>query len=507
MFWFRAVLLILMGGLLAFRQSRWWQRGYSAWWWRVGLLLGVLALLTISLGSHAAAMSQALLPTLADWLHLISASIWLGGLAALLLTLFWLRRTAGGVPGRTVAALISRFSLLASVSLALVLATGLVQAFFEVVQPTNLIDTAYGEVLLLKLAVLIPLLVLGAVNFLFIVRRIKAVLDAPNIDTAMQPWYRLIRRMVAAEIGFIILILLVTGILTTLPPAREAFGSGLVARTAQDDLVIVVAVNPGQPGLNTFDIYVKDDLNRPVNNATRVALIFSMLEHDMGQTEAIAEKIGDGHYVAQGGYMAMIGTWRTEVLVRRAGLVDVRGVLTFPLVTSQPQSNTFVLVAPSRLLLGVEIVVAGILLFVGAVRLGRIRRWALWIARIAGLALFGVGLSVASTGFASGANAVAVLQNPVPADSASVQRGQTIYQANCVTCHGVAGAGDGPLATFLKPPPANLQVHMAAGHTDGQLFDWITNGIEGSAMPAFGTRLTEQQRWDVINYIRTFGKS
>jgi putative copper resistance protein D len=48
---------------------------------------------------------------------------------------------------------------------------------------------------------------------------------------------------------------------------------------------------------------------------------------------------------------------------------------------------------------------------------------------------------------------------------------------------------------------------MAAGHTDGQLFYWVTSGVQGTAMPAFGNRLSDQERWDVINYIRTFANS
>jgi mono/diheme cytochrome c family protein len=40
-------------------------------------------------------------------------------------------------------------------------------------------------------------------------------------------------------------------------------------------------------------------------------------------------------------------------------------------------------------------------------------------------------------------------------------------------------------------------------HTDGQLFAWITNGFPGSAMPAFGQKLSDPQRWDLVNFIRT----
>ena len=46
-----------------------------------------------------------------------------------------------------------------------------------------------------------------------------------------------------------------------------------------------------------------------------------------------------------------------------------------------------------------------------------------------------------------------------------------------------------------------------AGHTDGQLFYWVSYGVPGTGMPAWRDELTEQQRWDVINYIRTFANN
>ena len=47
--------------------------------------------------------------------------------------------------------------------------------------------------------------------------------------------------------------------------------------------------------------------------------------------------------------------------------------------------------------------------------------------------------------------------------------------------HGLAGHGDGPSAAGLKPPPANLVVHVPL-HGDGHLFGFIHDGVEGTAM-------------------------
>ena len=101
----------------------------------------------------------------------------------------------------------------------------------------------------------------------------------------------------------------------------------------------------------------------------------------------------------------------------------------------------------------------------------------------------------------------AALANPVPASNRSRTSGKNLYEQNCLPCHGPQGKGDGPAGLALHPPPADLSIHTAPGvHPDGQLFEWITNGYPGSVMPAFGEQLSDVQRWDLVNYIRTFGE-
>ncbi|MEA2642876.1 MAG: copper resistance protein [Chloroflexota bacterium] len=118
----------------------------------------------------------------------------------------------------------------------------------------------------------------------------------------------------------------------------------------------------------------------------------------------------------------------------------------------------------------------------------------------AGLAMVGLGLagSVGITGSAAG------LQSPIPVTAESLARGRAVYDQGCAVCHGVDGRGNGPSAQFFDPPPADLRLHMAQGHTDAQLFDWISNGMAGTGMPGFGRELAEDDRWHVINYNRRF---
>jgi mono/diheme cytochrome c family protein len=97
-------------------------------------------------------------------------------------------------------------------------------------------------------------------------------------------------------------------------------------------------------------------------------------------------------------------------------------------------------------------------------------------------------------------------RNPVAADSASIQRGKTVYDDNCQMCHGDQGKGDGPMADTLTKHPGDLSAEKMHRLADGDLFWRISTGDE--VMPSFEKEkpLTEQQRWDVINYIRTLAK-
>jgi mono/diheme cytochrome c family protein len=100
------------------------------------------------------------------------------------------------------------------------------------------------------------------------------------------------------------------------------------------------------------------------------------------------------------------------------------------------------------------------------------------------------------------------LTNPIPANEASIERGAEIYAAQCASCHGDGGMGDGPAAAALDPAPA------AIAHTSQMLGDdyqfWRIS--EGGAMEPFNSAmitwksiLDEDARWDVINYVQALG--
>ncbi len=128
----------------------------------------------------------------------------------------------------------------------------------------------------------------------------------------------------------------------------------------------------------------------------------------------------------------------------------------------------------------------------------------------AGSALAGLALAVLATPHFSPliipAPPTIFYHSPTGFSTASIDGGKTLFAENCATCHGAQARGDGPLAKTLPIPPADLTEEHLWMHQDGELFWWLTHGIEnpegGLAMPAFAAKLSDDDRWSVIDYIR-----
>lgn len=100
------------------------------------------------------------------------------------------------------------------------------------------------------------------------------------------------------------------------------------------------------------------------------------------------------------------------------------------------------------------------------------------------------------------------LTNPVTADEESLARGEAIYTAQCAVCHGDGGMGDGPSAAALDPAPAAV-AHTSQMMGDDYLFWRISEGGQmepfNSTMIPWESVLSEEERWDVINYVQALG--
>ena len=100
----------------------------------------------------------------------------------------------------------------------------------------------------------------------------------------------------------------------------------------------------------------------------------------------------------------------------------------------------------------------------------------------------------------------AKLTNPVTADATSIAAGQKLFAQQCAGCHGDTGHGDGKMGAELTPKPSNLSdADWKHGATDGEIFTVVRDGVKGTGMKGFTSKLTAHQLWDVVNYVRSLG--
>ncbi len=139
----------------------------------------------------------------------------------------------------------------------------------------------------------------------------------------------------------------------------------------------------------------------------------------------------------------------------------------------------------------------------------RTSRTLFWILRVVALATFAYSVGGAAAGdsmsgkwlspAASGAK-----KNPIAPTPDSIAAGQKIYSKTCAMCHGKSGDADGPAVIELNIHPAKLSDPQLQTESDGALFWKMTTGKK--PMPAYGKRLSETDRWNLVNYVRTLPK-
>lgn len=90
--------------------------------------------------------------------------------------------------------------------------------------------------------------------------------------------------------------------------------------------------------------------------------------------------------------------------------------------------------------------------------------------------------------------------NPVPVTPVGLAEGKQLYADYCLFCHGAQGKGDGKVGEVYAPRPADLTMARITAYPDGRLYEVITNGF--STMPAFYKRLSPEERWRLVSYVR-----
>ncbi len=96
------------------------------------------------------------------------------------------------------------------------------------------------------------------------------------------------------------------------------------------------------------------------------------------------------------------------------------------------------------------------------------------------------------------------LKNPLAGNEDATKKGKKLYAQMCSICHGDKGKGDGIAGAALKPTPANFTSEKVQDESDGAIFWKMSEGR--TPMAAYKGSLKEEQRWQLVNYIRTLKK-
>jgi mono/diheme cytochrome c family protein/uncharacterized membrane protein len=426
---------------------------------------------------------------------MLGISVWAGGLIFFAGALYALRGIDKARRAELTALLIPRFSRLAIAAVVLMGVTGLYSAVLRVGSFAALTGTLYGRTLIVKSLLTLPALIVGGINLTVTTPSMRRE-AAGGGQTGLVGRFRM---LISTEITFLALTLLVVSVFTAIPPARAISTEATLSdEAAAGDLDIRLDIEPGRVGLNEFSVTVVAG-GEPQPDLREVALQFIPATADLPPSEAILEDRGEGVYAVDGAYFSLADTWQVQVSIRRVGEFDTFANFEFRVGTPAGGGLDWNVFAAFLLVAAALLVVLALKSVHPDFKLRQ--PWGL----VPGLAWIVVALFVFRLPSGSEPRYI----NPIPPNRASVLAGQAIYRERCVACHGPNGRGDGPVGLTLQPPPADLYLHTAPGvHPDGTLFEWISFGFgEPSVMPHFEDILTEEERWNVVNYIRTFSRS
>ncbi|MFC3883875.1 copper resistance CopC/CopD family protein [Bacillus songklensis] len=270
--------------------------------WGASLVFIMGLLVTKSLTSHAAGSHHEIIPVVMDFLHLLAASVWIGGLFALIILLPGSHpKTENGEQSSVFYwRVIQRFSPWAIGAVILLLATGIYGSVLYVPTLYSLIHTSYGRVLLGKILLFVLMLLLGAFHFKQGKKRKKQTLG----------W------TLGLEFTIGVMVIVLATILTNLPPATASPGPfNQTKRVVENGYHVSLHISPNVEGANVFMVELKDKRGQMPTNIEQVTLTFSSIDIQTGENTIIIPNVAPGAFQTEGMHLNMAGRWNVRVHV------------------------------------------------------------------------------------------------------------------------------------------------------------------------------------------------
>jgi putative copper export protein len=479
-----AVVALLFGASLYLRNRQ--PETVRPFWvansWAMALILG-----TVSVASHAAGSPVwPWMAILADWAHLLAIGFWAGGLAALVCVLpVALGPTTGDGRRLALLAAMRRFSPLALASVVVVVASGVYSSLTWVRAPEQ-VQSAYSLTLGLKVLLVLALLALGGAH--------RAALNADRYAR----WSGVVGRFgsfattLRLEVLMVVLVLGAATILSATPPPRPPdIATQATAPTVEGSVgpyEVHVALAPGGPGINSYDVVVTQN-GVPVDTEA-VHVRFADPTRDWRGEWHKAENVGDGLYAATGDDLNRTGDWWLLVNVggaQQAFTLTVREDVAAAAAFTPTLANWLALVL---------VIVA--LVFAAFPRLRRfyakldLRPATVTVAVASTLAMIAIiagatlAMQAVDTQNQTLYNRPPQIVNTVLPDTDSLGRGERLLETAC------AGWQDSTALRVLAQNLARLR--------DDDVYAALNDGWRN--LPPCDAALDEAARWDVVNAVR-----
>jgi copper transport protein len=283
------------------------------------LVPALFLLPTITAAGHA--RTSGTIALVADVVHIAAASLWVGGLAFTLLALL----LAGADRWPLAARAVPVFSILAVGSVVTLIAAGTLRGYQEVRAFHGLWDTTYGVLLLVKIGLVLPLLALGAYNNRFAVPRLKR-----QIASALEQ--RRFLRVAGAELAIMAVVVSVTAVLVTEPPAKASVKPPkYVTDTVPiGNLEVNYIFEPAKTGPNVIHLYFFTRAGVPAN-VDDAKLSATLPSKGLGPVRIRLQRIVPSHYTTPAGVFPQAGEWQVTIEARRGEFEALTQTVTVPI--------------------------------------------------------------------------------------------------------------------------------------------------------------------------------
>ena len=324
-------------------------------------------LFTQSMVSHAAGADGAFWKIATDVLHLFAASLWIGGLIHVGLAMpRWLAELPG--PARTLftAASFRNFSLLAALSVVILMVSGVISAFAQFTSFGQLFNTNYGLSLIGKMGIMLPLLAVASFSAFRLQPRIveaglqmRGAAGDDDSTASVANLQRLLTNMVRLEAVLGVLVLVAVGVLIQLEPARaeaEADAASGQAETTSADplaeergyflrasqvggLVISLKIDPGGVGSNNFEVGLGSEFGA-VGEILLVQLDFEHPDPEIEDSSLVLPLFGSAKFAIDAGNLGLPGEWSVTATIRRTGEDDIFANFDVPVGVETESDST-----------------------------------------------------------------------------------------------------------------------------------------------------------------------